>query len=163
MRVSQAREAGATAQRQIEKVNSRKLSVEQAAQEKRLIHSVYAKSGSATAIRAEIVAQCMAEKNTLVQALLLAAAAGRLMPEAQADSGPIADEDEASEAAADENTSANERPVAVHDARKRTCPELKRNLTTIRNQQRVGTSVSTTAKLNESRRGLEAALRSEGC
>ena len=94
---------------------------------------------------------------------IFGSAAGRLMPEAQADSGPIADEDEGSTAESDEAVSANQRPLAVHDARKRTCPELKRNLTMIRNQQRVGTSASTTAKLNESRRGLEAALRSEGC
>jgi len=85
------------------------------------------------------------------------------MPDAQGYSGAIADEDEAGTAESDETASANERPVAVHDARKRTCAELKRDLTTIRNQQRVGTSASIAAKPNESRRAPEAALRSERC
>jgi hypothetical protein len=163
LRISRAREAGATLQRQIEKVNSRKLSVRQAAQEKRLINAVYANSGSAAAIRMDIEAQCMAEKNTLVQALLLAAAAGRLMSDAQADQGASADEDAAGDPESGDPASENKRPVAAQDARKRTCPELRRDLSTVRNQQRAGGSASATAKLNGSRRELEAALRSEGC
>lgn len=163
LRISRAREAGATAQRQIEKVNGRKLPVQQAAHEKRLINAVYAKSGSAAAIRADIEAQCMAEKNTLVQALLLAAAAGRLMSDAQADQAASAEEDAADDPESGELAGANERPVAAQGARKRTCPELRRDLSTVRNQQRTGGSVSAIAKLNGSRRELEAALRSEGC
>ena len=161
--ISRVREAGATAQRQLEKVDSRKLPVQQAAQEKRLIHAVYAKTGSQASIRTDIEAQCMTEKSKLMQALLLAAAAGKLMSDAQSYSGPSAEVDSANEAELEEMAGANERPVAVQDVRKRTCHQLKRDLTTVLNQQRAGAGGSATAKLNDSRRELEAGLRSEGC
>ncbi len=163
LRISRAREAGATAQRQREKVDRKKLPIQQAAQEKRLINAVYAKTGSAASIRTDVEARCMAEQNKVVQALLLAAAAGRLMSDAQSDSAPGAEADPASDAEPDEVTSANERPVTTHDVRKRSCPQLKHDLTTVLNQQRAGATGSAMAKLNESRRELEAALRSEGC
>jgi hypothetical protein len=162
LKISRAREAGATAETQLAKVDSKKPSPQQAAQERRLIASVYAKRGSSTAIRADIEGECMAEKQRLKQAFLFAAAAAKLMQEVQPDAASSAEPDPTSEP---ETTQA---PVesSQTDARNlhtRNCARLTRELNAVRAQQRSGGSPAAMTKLDDSKRELEAGLRSKGC
>jgi hypothetical protein len=158
LKISRARESGATADKQLAEVDSSKLSAQQAAQEKRLISSVYAKRASATAIRADIEAECMAEKEKLKQALLLVAAVGKLMQNAQPDAAPGAEPDTTSPPGQAEDSQADAR-----DRHVQTCARLTRELTSVRTRQRSGGSIAAMTKLNDSRRELEAGLRNEGC
>ena len=157
LKISRARESGATAEKQLAGVDSRKLSAQQAAQERRLISSVYAKRASATAIRADIEAECMAEKEKLKQAVLLAAALGKLMQNAQPDAAQGAEPDTSSLVQVDDSQ------TDARDLHVQTCARLTRELTSVRTRQRSGGSAATMTKLNDSRRELEARLRNEGC
>ena len=157
LKISRARESGATADKQLAEVDSRKLSAQQAAQEKRLISSVYAKRTSATAIRADIEAECMAEKEKLKQALLLAAALGKLMQNAQPDAAQGAEPDTSSLVQVEDSQ------TDARDLHVQTCARLTRELTSVRARQRSGGSAAAMTKLNDSRRKLEAGLRNEGC
>jgi hypothetical protein len=93
LRISRARAAGASAKQQLVSLYRKQPSPEQAAREKRLIEAVYSRSGSPNLIRASIEAQCVAENNRMRQALLLAAVAGKLMSDAQADAAPLEETD----------------------------------------------------------------------
>jgi len=153
LKISSARESGATVEKQLAEVDSRKSSVQQAAQERRLISSVYAKRGSATAIRADIEAECMAEKEKLRQALLLAAAVSKLMQDAQPEAARGAEPD----------TTVEDSQTDARDLHIQTCARLTRELTSVRTRQRSGGSAAAMTKLNDSRRELETGLRNEGC
>ena len=153
LKISLARESGATVEKQLAEVDSRKSSAQQAAQERRLISSVYAKRGSAAAIRADIEAECMAEKEKLRQALLLAAAVGKLMQGAQPDAVRGAEPD----------TTGEDSETDARDLHIQTCARLTRELASVRTRQRSGGSAAAMTKLNDTRRELETGLRNEGC
>jgi hypothetical protein len=93
LKISRARAAGASAKQQLANLHRRHPSAERTTREKRLIEAVYARHGSPASIRKGIEAQCMAQSNPMRQALLLAALAGRLMPDAQPDAAELEEAD----------------------------------------------------------------------
>jgi hypothetical protein len=163
LKVSWAREAGATAEKQRAEVDGKGLSSRQAAQEKRLIAAVYEKRGSSMSIRADIEAECMAEKEKVRQAQTLAAAAAKLMQDAPSDAAPSRAGTVTSEQPTTARSLTDNGSSRAQEEHKLTCSRLTSQLASVRNEQHGGASASRMNKLNDSKRELEKALRSEGC
>jgi hypothetical protein len=163
LKISWAREAGATAEKQIAEVDKKSLSSRQAAQEKRLIGAVYEKRGSSMSIRADIEGECMAEKEKIRQAQTLAAAAAKLMQDMPSDAAPGRPESVTSEQHTTARSQTENGSSRAQEEHKLTCSRLTSQLTSVRNEQHGGASASRMSKLNDSKRELEKALRSEGC
>ena len=164
LQISWAREAGATAEKQLAEVDGKGLSSRQAAQEKHLIASVYEKRGSSTSIRAAIEAECMAEMEKIRQAQALAAAASKLMEDVPSDAAPS----KAATVTAQQHTlvqtrADGDRSSSAQEAHKQTCARLTRDLDSVRKEQLGGASGSRMTKLNDRKRELETALRGDGC
>jgi hypothetical protein len=162
LKISWAREAGATAEKQTAEVDSKGVSSRQAAYQKRLIASVYEKRGSSVTIRSQIEGECMAEREKIRQAQTLAAAASKLMQDVPADAAPskAMTTDQQTIARSSGDTSG---PSRAEEEHKRTCSQLSTQLSSVRSEQRSGTSPSRANQLNDSRRELETALRKERC
>jgi len=165
LKISWAREAGATAEKQLAEVDGKGLSSRQVAQEKRLISSVYEKRGSSTSIRSDVEAECMAEKEKIRQAQTLAAAGSKLMEDVPSDAVPskaVTVTTEQHTVAAQARTD-GDRSSSAQEEHKLTCARLTRDLNSVRKEQFGGASTSRMTKLNESKRELENSMRSAGC
>jgi len=164
-KISWAREAGATAEQQLADVDGKGLSSRQAAQEKRLIASVYEKRGSSVSVRADIEAECMAEKEKIRQAQTLATAAAKLMQDVPSDAAPSRTGTATNEpqTIARSQTDGDRSSSRAQEQHKRTCAKLSSDLASVRSEQHSGASSSRMNKLNDSKRDLEKALRNEGC
>lgn len=163
LKISWAREAGATAEKQLAELGSKGLSGRQAAYEKRLIGSVYEKRGSSVSIRSDIEGECMAEKEKIKLAQVLAAAAAKLMEDVPSDSAPSKGVGATTEQKSVQIRGDSDRSDPTQEMHKRTCARLTRELTSVRSQQRAGASGSAMTRLGDSKRELENSLRSEGC
>jgi hypothetical protein len=140
LKISWTREAGATAEKQLAELDTKGLSSRQAAYEKRLISSVYEKRGSSVSIRSDIEADCMAEKEKIKQAQVLAAAAAKLIEDVPSDAASgkgaaVTTEQKSVQIRAD-----SDRSDPAQEMHKQTCARLTRELKSVRNQQRAGSS-----------------------
>jgi hypothetical protein len=163
LKISWAREAGATAEKQIAEVDKKGLSSRQAAQEKRLIAAVYEKRGSSMSIRSDIEGECIAEKEKVRQAQTLAAAAAKLMQDVPSDAAPSRPESVTSEQHTVARSQSDNGSSRTQEEHKLTCSRLTSQLTSVKSEQHGGASANRMNKLNDSKRELEKALRSEGC
>ena len=160
MTIIWAREAGATQDRQLADVERKGLAPKKAAETRRVIASVYQKTGSAPSIRAEIEAECLAEREKITQAQALAAAAAKLTADIPSDAPPTTPAASGQQTAAPGG--ANQQAYA-DDQHKRECARLNKDLASVRSSQRARNSAADMETLNERRRQAEASLRSEGC
>jgi len=162
LKISWAREAGATADKQIAELDGKALSSRQLAYQKRLIGSVYEKRGSSVMVRSQIEGECMTEREKIRQAQTLAAAASKLMQDVPADAAPTkamtTDQQTIARSGGDASG-----PSRAEEEHKRACSQLSTQLSSVRSEQRSGTSPSRANQLNDSRRELETALRKEAC
>jgi hypothetical protein len=160
LKISWAREAGATSERQMAEIDGKRLSPARAGQQKQLIASVYQKRGSAPSIRSQIEAECVAEKDKLRQIQALGAAAAKLadeLPPSARSSNTLASDQNPVET---RNLSAQAKADGEHA---RTCARLNSSLESVRTDQRAGGDAAAMDKLRDKARQLSASLRSEGC
>lgn len=163
-KIKWAREAGASAERQLADIDGKRLSASQYEEERKLIADVYSKQGSAPDVRAAIEADCVAEKEKAAPAEAFA----RALTPAQRDAIGASGKAPAGVANAADAKPGAARPaehVLAHDgARAKTyCEQLKTRLERVRNEQRSGGAVAEMERLNQERRDLESEQRDEAC
>ncbi len=156
------REAGASADKQIEDLNARRSGTSKIFDEKKLILDVYNKRGSAPEVRAAIEADCMLEKEKAAQAAAWAAAMPQ--PGAPKTSAAVASAD-SSEADAKSADARRRDDAAAKEAanKKARCEDLKARLEDISSAQRRGGDVVEMERLNRKRRDTDSQLRTTGC
>jgi hypothetical protein len=154
MKIMWAREAGASAERQLSETNR--------ADERKLIIDVYQKHGTAMEVRAAIEADCIAEKERLALAAQLAATAAKLSGQSQSPQamprGPSDAEMKAAESQRMEEQ--DTRNANMKEAR---CGNYETQIENIRKSQRAGASARGMESLNQQRRDVEKTKRDAGC
>jgi hypothetical protein len=154
MKIMWAREAGATAERQLSDTNN--------PEERKLILDVYQKHGTAREVRAAIEADCMAEKERLALASELAAAAARLSNQSQSPQAMPRGSSDA-EIKAAESRSKEEEATRKANMKKTQCDNYEARIENIRKYQRVGSSAQGMESLNQQRRDIEKEKHDSGC
>ena len=128
-------------------------------EQKKLIADVYRRKGTSGEMRSAIEADCNAERERAAQAAALISAGRALQQENRpvapaATSGP-------SEA---EQAAAKREAVASAEAQKQSrCKSLNARLTSIRSEQRAGTSAGSMDRLNQEYADTERSRRDTGC
>ncbi len=150
-----AREAGATADRQISDIDAKPASAAVKAYEKDLVAEVYRRRGTAPEIRASIQSDCIAEKEKRLRYGEGAAPAPSAVP---ASSGPSEDDLRMAEERRRQADAAR-----AEERRKRTCASLNDSLEANRNEARAGGSASHMDSLRARERGLHSRMRENGC
>jgi hypothetical protein len=154
MKIMWAREAGATAERQLSETNR--------PDERKLILDVYQKNGTAREVRAAIEADCIAEKERLALAAELAATAAKLsgqnQPPQAMPRGPSDAEMKAAESRRKE-----EDATRKTNMKKAQCDNYEVRIENIRKNQRAGSSAQGMESLNQQRRDIEKEKHDSGC
>lgn len=168
MKIVWRRESGAMREQQISALEGQPIQGLSHGESVALIESVYQKRGSAPEVRAAIEAECVAEKERLVQAAALAAAAEKLRAGGAAPASPPGSAPGSrgpSEADISRFEARRQEEIAENqEAFKKTrCADLARQYENLRRQERAGGSSATMARLNEQRRALDERQRGEGC
>ena len=154
-----AREAGATQDKQIADLRAKGQT--DAAQAK-LISAVYAKRGTVPEVRAAIEGDCVAEKDTAVQAAALRAAAAKLDGKG-AGAPATAQAAAATTEPAQVNAASTVTSGGAADAKKAQCDSFVRQLENNRNSQRSSGSAAQMESLNNQRRSIETSQKAAGC
>jgi hypothetical protein len=162
LKIVWAREAGASAEKQIADIDARRPALPRSWEEKRLVKDVFNKRGSAPEVRAAIEADCMLEKEKAAQAAATAAAAEFPSRTSQPEPATIPIRNyEVDTKAADTRRDDYE---AQERARKKShCDDLKARMVDVRNSQRSGGNVQEMERLNRRSRETEAQLRNASC
>jgi len=154
LKIMWAREAGATAERQLSETNM--------PDERKLILDVYQKKGTAPEVRAAIEADCIAEKERLALAAELAAVAGRLSVQSQPPQAmPQGPSDK--EIKATESRRKEEGATRKANMKKAQCDNYEARIENIRKSQRAGSSAQGMDNLNQQRRDLDKEKHDSGC
>lgn len=154
MKIMWAREAGATAERQLSETNT--------PDERKLILDVYQKHGTAREVRAAIEADCMAEKERLALAAELAAASARLSNQSQPPQAMPRGPSDA-EIKAAESRRKEEDATRKTNMKKAQCDNYEVRIENIRKNQRAGSSAQGMESLNQQRRDLDKEKHDSGC
>lgn len=149
-----ARESGATAENQLAEAKR--------SDERKLIRDVYQKRGTTPEVRSAIEADCVAEKERLIQAAALAAAAAKLsgQPTLPAEP-PVPHLPNKSDTSAAEALARGE--VLRRETKQKHCESLASQLEDIRRLQRAGATSEGMERLNQKRRDVEKTKGETGC
>lgn len=154
LKIMWAREAGATAERQLSETNI--------PDERKLILDVYQKRGTAREVSAAIEADCLAEKERLALAANLAATAARLAGQNQVPQAMPRGHSDAEMKAA-ESIRKEEEATRKANMKKAQCANYEVLLENIRRNQRVGSSAQGMESLNQQRRDIDKEKHDAGC
>lgn len=156
LKISWSREAGASAEKLLAEAKRN--------DERKLIADVFQKRGNAADVRAAIEADCIAEKERLVQAAALAAAAARLAGPAPAEAGTSqARTPSTADNISNEEKRRHEAAVTEAERKKSRCAQLEDDINNIRLRQRAGGSAGYMDQLNQKRRATDQAKHEAGC
>lgn len=148
-----SREGGSTKEKMLSEENN--------PAKRQLIADVYRSRGTATQVRARIEAECQAEMEEKAKALAIHEAmikAGVAPARSAAPSGPSPEEKAA--AARQREQELEQRAASAEQAR---CDSLKRQMDSIRKQQRRGGTGATMDRLNRQRSNVDQEIRKNEC
>ena len=146
-----AKEAGRTEEMQ--------LAATPAFEQKKLIADVYRRKGTSGEMRAAIEAECNAERERAAQAAALISA-GRAL---QQENRPVAPAAAAAPSEAEQAAAKRGAVASTEAAKQSRCKYLSARLTSIRSEQRAGTSAGSMDRLNQEYADTERSRRDTGC
>jgi hypothetical protein len=163
-KISWAREAGATAEKQMADLDAKGGGARDKAEQRRLIESVYRKRGTAPEVRASIERDCLAEREKMRQAAELARAAAVMSGNAQAGTSPAQSAQAAQDAERQAERARKNAEQQQAQEKQRQCAKYRSQLADIEARYRGGSSSQTTlSNLRDQRSKTEAKAREEGC